>query len=106
MPIAIRTAGLVLALGVSSVPASGQTMLLDVMTRHGVQLPGGNFQRGFDEGMAPATPVTPGSFATPLAMMASTVGSDRLNAAYAFGILAGHAGRAVAAQELNAAGIA
>ena len=106
MPFTIRTASLVLALGVSSVPASGQTMLLEVMTRHGVQLPGGNFQRGFDEGMVPATPVTPGSFATPLAMMSSTIGNDRINAAYAFGILAGHAGRAAAPPELNAAGIA
>lgn len=106
MSFTIRTAGFVLALGVSSAPAAAQTMLLEVMTRHGVQLPGGNFQRGFDEGMAPATPVTPGSFATPLAMLSSSIGTDRINAAYAFGMLAGHAGRAAAAQELNAAGIA
>src|SRR5687768_6986826 len=106
MPLTIRTASLVLALGVSSVPASGQPMLIDVMTRHGVQLPGGNFQHGFDEGMAPATPVTPGSFAMPLAIMSSTIGNDRINASYAFGILAGHAGRAAGPRELNAAGIA
>jgi hypothetical protein len=102
-----RTASLVLvlaALGVSV--ASGQTLLLDVMARHGVQLPGGSFERAFDEGMAPATPVTPGSFATPLAMLSATTGSDRIAAAFAFGILAGRAGRAASSQELNAAGAA
>jgi hypothetical protein len=102
-----RTAGLGLvlaALGVSV--ASGQTLLFDVMARHGVQLPGGSFERAFDEGMAPATPVTPGSLATPLAMLSSTAGSDRIAAAFAFGILAGRAGRAASSQELNAAGAA
>jgi hypothetical protein len=102
-----RTASLVLAfvaLGVSV--ASGQTLLLDVMARHGVQLPGGSFERAFDEGMAPATPVTPGSLATPLAILSSTTGSDRIAAAFAFGILAGRAGRAASSQELNAAGAA
>ena len=48
------------------------------MARHGVQLPGGSFERAFDEGMAPATPVTPGSFATPLAMLSSTTGTIAL----------------------------
>jgi hypothetical protein len=105
MPLGIRTAGLALALSVTSVPAAaGQTLLLEVMARHGVHLPGGNFERGFDEGMAPATPVTPGSFATPLAIMSSTTGNDRISAAFAFGILAGRAGRAASRQELNAAG--
>ncbi len=107
MSLWIRSASLVLACGVISVSvASGQTLLLDVMARHGVQLPGGNFERGFDEGMAPATPVTPGSFATPLAMMTSYTGNDRITAAFAFGILAGRGGRAASPQELNAAGLA
>ena len=44
---------------------------------------GRDFERGFDEGMAPATPVTPGLFATPLAMMSSTTGHDRISAAFA-----------------------
>src|SRR5687767_3069726 len=102
-----RTASLMLACAAIGVPAaSGQTLLLDVMARHGVQLPGGSFERAFDEGMAPATPVTPGSFATPLAMLSSTTGNDRIAAAFAFGILAGRAGRATSSQELNAAGAA
>ena len=107
MPSWIRGASLTLAVGVSCVPAaSAQTMLLDVLTRHGVHLPDGNFERGFDERMAPATPVTPGSFATPLAVMTSTTGGDRIAAAFAFGILAGRAGRAASQPELNAAGAA
>jgi len=105
MTVQIRTAGLVLVFGVSVLTAaSAQTMLRDVITRHGVQLPGGNFERAFDEGRAPATPVTPGSFATPLAMMSSTTGNERIAAAYAFGILAGRAGRAASPPELEAAG--
>jgi hypothetical protein len=105
MPLWIRAASLALAVGVSGAPdASGQTMLLEVLTRHGVHLPDGSFERGFDEGMAPATAVTPGSFATPLAMMTSTGGNDRIAAAFAFGILAGRAGRAASQPELNAAG--
>ena len=105
MRLRLRNAGLVLALLATRVPvASGQTMLNDVMTRHGVQLPGGNVERAFDEGMAPATPVSPGSFATPLAMMTSATGKDRIAAAFAFGILAGRAGGAASQQELHAAG--
>lgn len=101
----LRAASLALAFGVTGVSvASGQSMLADVMARHGVIAPGGNFERAFDEGMTPSTPVTPGSFATPLALMTSTVGSDRIAAAYAFGILAGRSGRAASSQELAAAG--
>jgi hypothetical protein len=101
----IRTTSLALAAGAACVSvASGQSMLMDVMTRHGVQLPGGSYERAFDEGMRPSTPVNPGSFATPLALMTSTTGGDRIDAAFAFGILAGHAGRAASPQELAAAG--
>ena len=74
------------------------------MIRHGVQLPGGSYERAFDEGMRPSTPVNPGSFATPLALMTSATGGDRIDAAFAFGILAGHSGRAASPQELAAAG--
>ena len=102
-----RTASLALALAAIGVPAApGQTLLLDVMARHGVRLPGGSFERAFDEGMAPAAPPPPGSLATPLAMLSSTTGTDRIAAAYAFGILAGRAGRAASREELNAAGAA
>ena len=105
MMFTIRTASMALALGVTSVSvASAQSMLADVMARHGVLPPGGSFERAFDEGMTPSTPVTPGSFATSLAMMTSTTGSDRNAAAYAFGILAGRGGRAASTEELMAAG--
>lgn len=103
--LTIRAAGLVLAFGTTSVSvASGQPMLAEVMARHGVVAPGGNFERAFDEGMTPSSPVTPGSFATPLAVMTSSIGSDRIAAAYAFGILAGRGGRAASLPELAAAG--
>ncbi len=105
MTLRISIASFALAIAVIGVPAaSAQSMLLDVMSRHGVQLPGSSFERAFDEGLTPATPVTPGSFATSLAMMASTGGNDRIAAAFAFGILAGRGGRAASTQELGAAG--
>lgn len=100
-----RVASAALALIVAGVStASAQAMLLDVMTRHGVQLPDRDFERGFDEGMAPSVPVTTGSFATPLAVMTSGSGGGRIAAAFAFGILAGRSGRAASAPELTAAG--
>jgi hypothetical protein len=102
--IRIRMAGLALALSVTSVSAAAQSMLTDVMARHGVSAPSGNFERAFDEGVTPSIPVTPGSFATPLAMMSAATGRDRIAAAYAFGILAGRGGRAASPQEVTAAG--
>jgi HEAT repeat protein len=54
--------------------------------------------------MSPASPVTPGSLATPLALMTSATGNDRNAAAFAFGILAGRGGRAASPEELAAAG--
>jgi hypothetical protein len=105
MTLTIRAASLALAFAVTSVPAaSAQSMLAEVMARHGVVAPGGNFERAFDEGMTPSAAVTPGSLATPLALMTSTTGPDRNNAAYAFGILAGRGGQASSSQELAAAG--
>jgi len=84
--------------------ATAQPILIDVMTRHGVELPGRSFEAAFDAGLAPVVPVTPGSFATPLAMLAAGNGSDRIAAAYAFGILAGRSAKATSPQELAAAG--
>jgi len=92
------------ALLIVSAVAEAQPVLLDVMVRHGVELRGNNFEAGFDEGLAPAVPVTAGSFATPLAMLAVATGSDRVAAAYAFGILAGRSARAASSAELTAAG--
>src|SRR5687767_4386443 len=90
----IRTAGLALALTVLGVAAaSAQTMLVDVLQRHGVMVKAGNFDAAFDAHAAPAVPVTPGSFATPLAVLTTALGSERIEGAYAFGILAGRSAR-------------
>lgn len=97
-------AGVVLAFGVSGVSVVfAQSAMSDVMQRHGVQA-GGGVQAAFDAHVAPTMPVTPGSFATPLAGLTASSGGDRIAAAYAFGILAGRSGRAASAQELAAAG--
>jgi hypothetical protein len=99
------TAGLALAflaLGVSA--ASAQSMLVDVMQRQGVIVKAGEFDAAFDAHAEPTVPVTPGSFATPLAVLTSALGNERIDAAYAFGILAGRSGRAASAPELAAAG--
>lgn len=105
MIVSLRRVGLALTISVLTVSAApAQSMLADVMARHGVTPPNGNFERAFDEGMTPSTPVTPGSFATPLAMLTAAAGRDRIAAAYAFGILAGRSGRAASPQELMAAG--
>lgn len=84
--------------------ATAQPILIDVMTRHGIELPGRSFEAAFDAGLAPVVPVTPGSFATPLAMLTAGTGGDRIAAAYAFGILAGRSAKATPPQELAAAG--
>lgn len=84
--------------------AGAQSVLLDVMTRHGIELPGKNFEAGFDAGLAPAIPATAGSLATPLAMLAVADRGDRIAAAYAFGILAGRSAKAASSAELGAAG--
>jgi len=87
-----------------SAMAEAQPILLDVMERHGVELPGKSFEAAFDQGLAPTVPVTPGSFATPLAMLSVAAGGDRIAAAYAFGILAGRSAKAASTAELTAAG--
>jgi hypothetical protein len=105
MMLSIHNASVALVLSVISVSAaSAQTPLVDVMQRHGVEVKRGAFDVAFDAFATPTIPVTPGSFATPLAVLASTTGKERIDGAYAFGILAGRSGRAASAQELNAAG--
>ncbi len=105
MMLTTRTASSTLALAVIGVSlVSGQAMLTEVMARYGVLPSGGSFERAFDDGMAPSSPVAPGSLATPLGLMTSTTGHDRNTAAFAFGILAGRGGRAASLEELVAAG--
>ncbi len=101
----IRRASLVFALGViCTAGLRGQESFPDLMARHGVPLPGGSLERAFDEGAQPSAPVRAGSLATPLAVLTSGTGRDRLDAAFAFGILAGRSGRAASPPELAAAG--
>jgi hypothetical protein len=98
-------ASIVLALSVIAAPAaSAQSPLVELLQRHGVEIKGGAFSTAFDTFAAPTVPVKPGSFATPLAMLTSVTGSEQINAAYAFGILAGRSGHAASPQEVAAAG--
>lgn len=99
----LRLAASVLALCVIGVPVGlAQSALAELMRRHGIET--GNLEAAFDSNAMPAIPVTPGAMATPLGMLTASTGADRINAAYAFGILAGRSGRAAAPQELAAAG--
>ncbi len=101
----ITTAGFALALialGVSA--ASAQPALVELLQRHGVPARHGGLDAAFDAHLMPTVPVTPGSFATPLAVLTSAAGNERIAGAYAFGILAGRSGRAASPQELAAAG--
>ena len=102
----VRVAGLALAIaaaaGVSA--AVAQSSVVEVLARHGIDVKRGDVAAAFDAHAAPTVPVTPGSFATPLALLSSTTGAEQIDGAYAFGILAGRSGRAASPQELNAAG--
>ena len=98
--VLVLTAVVVAAAG----PAGAQPMLTELMTRHGITLPGKSFEAAFDAGLTPAVPVTPGAFAVPLAMLTAGNGDDQISAAYAFGILAGRSGKAAAPTELASAG--
>ena len=103
MPIR-QSAGIllaVIAIGVSD--AAAQSALADLLQRHGVMTPRG-LDAAFDAYAVPTVPVTPGSFAAPLAILKSAVGNERIDGAYAFGILAGRSGRAASPQELASAG--
>ena len=84
--------------------ADAQPILIDVLARHGVELPGKNFEAAFDAGLVPTVAVGAGAFATPLARLSVATGSDRVAAAYAFGILAGRSAREALPGELAAAG--
>jgi hypothetical protein len=99
-----RASLMAIALALVSVPALAQQQVLEgVLLRHGVGLPERGIEGAFDDGLAPVVPVTPGSFAGPLATLA-TGGRDRIAAAYTFGILAGRSGRGAAPGEVAAAG--
>ena len=104
MPIRQPAGIVLLALLAGSVSgASAQSTIVDLLQRHGVAVERG-VAAAFDAHAAPAVPVTPGSFATPLALLTSSAGNDQIDGAYAFGILAGRSGRAASQQELAAAG--
>jgi hypothetical protein len=101
----LRIAALGAALCVTSVSVSvAQPSLVDLMARHGIEARSGHLDEIFDAHLAPTVAVTPGSFATPLALLTSATGVEQIEGAYAFGILAGRSGRAASTQELNAAG--
>lgn len=103
MLLMTRAASFALAIWATGVAADAQSPLIELLQRHGVQVKDG-FEVAFDTHAAPTVPVTPGSFATPLALLTSAGGSEQIDAAYAFGILGGRSGRAAAPQELAAAG--
>lgn len=100
----IRLAGTLLAVCVIGIsPAVAQSTLVELLRRHGVDAKEG-LEVAFDTHAAPTAALTPGALATPLGMLTASTGNDRINAAYAFGILAGRSGRGAAPQELAAAG--
>jgi hypothetical protein len=99
-----NVAGFVLAISVTGVSAYAQTPLAELLQRHGVQVKDGGFDVAFDTHAAPTVAVTPGSFATPMALLRASSGSEQIAAAYAFGILAGRSGSAASPQERAAAG--
>ncbi|MEO7158337.1 MAG: hypothetical protein ABI039_12285 [Vicinamibacterales bacterium] len=98
-------ASLVLALiAIAASWAAAQSPLVELLQRHGIQIRDGAFDVAFDAHATPAVPVTPGSFATPLAVLTAAEGKERIAGAYAFGLLAGPSGRGASPQELAAAG--
>jgi hypothetical protein len=104
MAYTVRLIGAVIALSAGGVPgAMAQPPLAEVMLHHGVQVKGG-YAAAFEAHTVPNGPVTAGSLAAPLALLAASAGRDRIDAAYAFGILAGRSGRAASPQQLAAAG--
>ena len=93
-----------LATVLSCALASAQQVLEELVERHGVTLSSRGFEGAFDDNEETLLEPTPGSFAAPLAMLATSTGGDRIAAAYAFGILAGRSAPDVAPGELAAAG--
>jgi hypothetical protein len=104
MLLITRAASVALAIWVTGVTAYAQPPLTELLQRHGVQVKDGGYGALFDAHVSPTVPVTPGSFATPLALLAAAGGSEQIDAAYVFGILGGRSGRSVSPQELAAAG--
>ena len=104
MLLITRAASVALVVWVAGVAAGAQSPLTELLQRHGVQVRDGSFEAAFDAYAAPTVPVTPGSLATPLALLTSAGGSEQIAAAYAFGILGGRSGRAASDPELAAAG--
>lgn len=104
MRLRATTSILLTLTAITSAAIGAQSMLVEVMRRHGIEVRAGAFDAAFDANVTPSVPVTSGSFATPLALLTSTVGRDRIDAAYGFGILAGRGGGAAAAPELASAG--
>ena len=98
-----RAASVALALAITAVATLAQSTLVDLMLRHGIDVQARRLDVAFDAFASPTIPVTPGSFATPLAILTTGTGADRIDAAFAFGILAGRSGRAASPQELAAA---
>lgn len=86
-----------------SVAVVAQASLKDTMARHGVPVRDDGIEGAFDAGLVPTIPITPGSFAAPLALLQSGTGRDRTEAAYAFGVLAGRSAKGVASADLAAA---
>jgi hypothetical protein len=100
-----RLAGFALATCVIGVAhAHAQSILVDLLQRHGVQVRDGGIDAAFDAHVSPTVPVNAGSFATPLAVLTTSTGVERIAGAYAFGILAGRSGRSASPQENAAAG--
>ncbi len=93
-----------LVTGAGAAHAHAQTMLEELVQRHGIALPERGLEGAFDEGLTPTVAVTPGAFAAPLALLSSGSGKERIAAAYAFGLLAGRSARGVAPGDLAAAG--
>ena len=83
--------------------ADAQPILIDVVQRHGIELPGRSLEAAFDDGVVPTVPVLPGALAMPLGMLSVSTGADRIAAAYAFGILAGRSAKVASPTELAAA---
>jgi len=98
-----RLAGVVLAMVVIGWPVRAQSTLVELIQRHGLSAKDGGLDTVFDSYVVPPVPISPGAFAAPLAVLVSA-GADRVDAAYAFGILAGRSGRAASPEELAAAG--
>jgi hypothetical protein len=90
-------------LSLSEGRASAQSVLVETLLRHGVVLGERGVEGAFDSGVAPTTPISAGAFAAPLALMATGTPRERVDAAYAFGILAGRSAKGVASQDLAAA---